>query len=464
MSESKLAAIGEFTPWPWQVEPWRDKNNVLLLTGSSGGGKSTLAAEKLHAFALHYPNATVVASRKAEDDMKQSTIPLMLESVRDIYKEARCNYNARQNRVVYSNGSELIFTGIWDERAREGLRSIGKKGAVDLWWLEEGIEFEEEDYNAVNFRMRGIAADWTQLIVSTNPGPKLHWINRLLRLSNNPDIAVYYSSADDNPANPESYRKALDRTTGLERARLRDGLWIDGIGAVIDTWLDKLGDPESSVTDEAEYTIGGGPTYWFMDDGYAGEVDKSTGWFTARSNPRVFLMCQKTSDGTLKVFAESYEIMRLASSHIAEVVATHRLNGWELPELAVYDGAAPSLGGELARAGIAAIPIRVKIDEGIKELRSWVGADQNQIRRLIVHPRCSMLRLEMGSYTYDRYGRPIDAYNHGIDALRYGVWSEAYGWKGDVSVSAYGVDEAAIDKKIAEVYAQLEEKYKDAEP
>lgn len=41
---------------------------------------------------------------------------------------------------------------------------------------------------------------------------------------------------------------------------------------------------------------------------------------------------------------------------------------------------------------------------------------------------------------------------------------QAYGRRGDVDVSAFGVDGEALDKKIAEIYAQVEEKYKDAYP
>ena len=464
MVQAKTNSISEFGPWDWQVAPWRDKSQVMLLTGSAGGGKSRLAGEKMHGFLLHYPGATGVISRKAEDDMKQSTIPLMLETVIDIQNEPRCSYNARQNRVMYSNGSELIFKGIWDEKAREGLRSIGKKGAVDIWWLEEAIEFEEDDYNAINFRVRGIASPWTQIIVSTNPGPKLHWINRLLRLGDDPNVSVYYSSAKDNPLNPPSYFSALDRTTGIERSRLRDGLWIDGVGMVIDTWVDDPNKDSTSVTTFADYNRDDGNVFWYMDDGYAGEQDKKTGWFTAKSNPRVFLICQRGSNGIIKVISENYRILSLASTHIKDVLSYHATMGWPKPAYAVYDGAAPSLGGELERLEIDSIPIRVKIEEGIKELRSWVGEDQNGLRRLIVNPRCSMLRFEMGSYTYDKNSRPIDSYNHGIDALRYGVWHEAFGKRGNVSVMAPGIDGAAIDKKIAEVTARLEEKFKNAYP
>jgi hypothetical protein len=199
-----------------------------------------------------------------------------------------------------------------------------------------------------------------------------------------------------------------------------------------------------------------------MDDGYSGEQDEETGWFTARSNPRVFLIGQRGSNDIIKIIGENYRIQSLASTHIKDMLDYHKEQGWPRPAYAVYDGAAPSLGGELERLDVHSIPIRVKIEEGIKELRSWVGEDQNGLRRLIVNPRCSMLRFEIGSYAFDKYGRPIDAYNHGIDALRYGVWHEAYGRKGAVDVQAPGVDGAAIDKEIARVMAILEEKYKNA--
>ena len=73
--EGTVVEIGRFEPWPWQTFPWRDKDPVMLLGGSAGGGKSRLAAEKIHGFLLHYANATAVVSRKAEDaDPIQATV------------------------------------------------------------------------------------------------------------------------------------------------------------------------------------------------------------------------------------------------------------------------------------------------------------------------------------------------------------------------------------------------------
>lgn len=465
-----VVEIGHFQPWPWQEYPWRDKEPVMLLGGSAGGGKSRLAAEKIHGFLLHYANATAVVSRKAEDDMLTSTIPLMLETVIEIDKEPRCDYSTRTKRVKYSNGSELIFKGIWDERAREGLRSIGKTGSVDIWWMEEAIEFEEEDFNAVIARMRGNAAGWNQIIISTNPGPKLHWINR--RLIMGEEAAFYPSDASMNPANPVAYKAMLARLTGVDGARLRDGLWIDGSGLVIDTWMDDYSksltghELEGNVTLNADYIPDYGPVFWMVDDGYAGVKDAKTGWFTARSNPRVFLLCQKRKDGLISVFANHYEVQLLQDPHIDLVKDMATENEWPPPAWSVYDGAAPSMGGHLSTAGCKPIGVRVKIDEGIKELRSWIGPDKNGVRKVIVHPRCTMLRFEMGSYAYDKFGYPIDAHNHGIDAIRYGVWHNAYSGPREVEVVHTGVgtvtvDLTDIDARIANVMAELERKYAD---
>jgi hypothetical protein len=78
-----------------------------------------------------------------------------------------------------------------------------------------------------------------------------------------------------------------------------------------------------------------------------------------------------------------------------------------------------------------------------------------------------MLRFEMGSYTYDKWGKPIDAHNHGIDALRYGIWHEAFMGPGQVEVAHTGgedvdIDMDAIDKRIAEVMVKLEKEYANA--
>jgi hypothetical protein len=79
--QPKISPIATFSPLPWQITPWRDKSRVLLLTGSAGGGKSRLAAEKLHGFCLRYPGAFALIARKTRVSMTKGTVLFLKETV-----------------------------------------------------------------------------------------------------------------------------------------------------------------------------------------------------------------------------------------------------------------------------------------------------------------------------------------------------------------------------------------------
>src|SRR5574343_664857 len=70
--QTKITA--EFTHLDWQRAPWLDKAPILLLTGGAGGGKSSLAAEKIHAYCMKYPNAVGIGIRKAREFAAKSVV------------------------------------------------------------------------------------------------------------------------------------------------------------------------------------------------------------------------------------------------------------------------------------------------------------------------------------------------------------------------------------------------------
>jgi phage terminase large subunit len=335
-----------------------------------------------------------------------------------------------------------------------------------MWWMEEATEFDEDDFNIILRAMRGNKAGWNQIIMTTNPGSKLHWINRRMIIGE--ESAYYPSHAHMNPYNdPEYVTITLPSMTGVIGKRLYKGLWTDGIGTVIDPWVDDHSgltgiEPIGNVTPSADYIPGYGRVVWYVDDGYGGQRDKKTKLFTEKSNPRTFLLVQERKDGTIAIFAEHLEVQVLADTHIEMVEKLSKQNGWPAPQEVIYDGAAPALGGEFKRAKYRAKPVRCKIDDGLDELRSWVGPDRNGVRRLIVHPRCQYVRWEMGAYIYDENGNPIDAFNHTIDGLRYGVWRKSHGPSQQTQSMAHGVDREKIDEKVAEIYARVREKYENA--
>lgn len=189
-------------------------------------------------------------------------------------------------------------------------------------------------------------------------------------------------------------------------------------GLVYDVWSD--GPAGGNVTEAADYLPDGGPVFWAVDDGYEGQLDPTTGQYTANSGPRVFLLVQERADGWLCVFAEHYAVKTLQEAHIQAV----RDLGYPDPSYAAVDSAAAELRGRLHAAGIYTQGKPQRIDESVKATRRMLAPDANGWRRILVHPRCAHLRWELSSYRKNDRDEPIDAHNHGPDALRYLAWTK----------------------------------------
>jgi hypothetical protein len=413
-----------FEPYDWQIAPLNDKSPVMLLTGGVGGGKSMVTGNKVDAFMRYYSGATGVVSRKVYEDARTSTIPFM-KKISNCDDDPNINYRSKPDRIIYSHhgdeDSTLYLIGMkGGNKEATGIRSFGEKGEVDIWWMEEASEHEEDDYEEISGRVRGKAAPWTQIIPTTNPDAENHWIN--LRLIIGGEASVYYSGIEDNPSTPDAYRERVENMRGLKGRRLRDRKWVSGEGQVFDAWLDDFnpaqpGIAKGNVTLDAEYIPYNGRFVWYVDDGYSGEYDEKIKLFTAKSQPRAFLLGQERRDGTVAIFGEHLDVQILAEPHIAKVRDYCKRMGWpDKPAYAIYDGASPSLGGSLINSGITAYPIRCKISEGNKELNNWIGPDSNKVRRVIVHPRCRFVRYEMNAHVYDKNGVPLDANDHTLNA------------------------------------------------
>lgn len=456
--------IDVFRPLPWQIPVLNSKAPVILLTGSAGGGKSHVAARKIHAYCLTYPGATALIVRKTKTSLYNSVITMLKNS---IMKEQLANGTVRHlstaSRFEYSNGSIIMYGGMQNEQQREAIRSAGAEGGIDIAWMEEAHQFEERDFEEIKGRIRGRAAPWRQIILSTNPDAPTHWI--YVRMIIGKEARIFYSSARQNPHNPPDYqRNRLDTLQGILRDRLRDGKWVAAGHLVLDSWIDVYDNNDEltelteedvgNVTLDADYIPGGGPVYWFVDDGYAGDQDDTTGMFKAKSHPRVFLMVQLRDDGRLAVFNESYRVKTLAPVHIKQVITTTEKRNWPPPSRIVYDKAAASLGGylrdELGSAwGTPKSAISynvVPVEQGNNELNTYLAPDENGVRKILVHPRCRHLRMEMVSYKNNPMtGRLIKDFDHGPDALRIGVWDLKYGGPAEVDVSS--VDDVIIENE-----------------
>jgi hypothetical protein len=418
--------------------------------------------EKINGFCLKYPGAFCLIIRKTRSSITNGAA-LFYESEIAVDRKEDPHNGVRhiesKSRFEYANGSVVAYMGLQHHEDREKLKSIGKKGGVDMILMEEATQFDERDYNAIKGRLRGTAGAFRQIILACNPDAPTHWI--YTNLIQGREANVYYSSASDNPFNPQDYLDTLASMTGIDKLRLSEGMWVQASGLVYEDWRDHPGQvkpifddegnqtellDEGNVTVSADYVPGGGPIYWACDDGYsAGSkypngIDPISKTFTADAHPRVILLFQMKADGHLDLFEEIYMCKTLSEKQIR---LAYEL-GYPLPEFASVDSSAAELrgrlnqvdtyttdqGNQVTRPEIYTKRATHKVMEGIKEMRKWIAADENGFRRLRCHPRNHHFRKEMLSYIMNDKRtdkeEPLKAFDHGPDASRYHVWKMRY--------------------------------------
>jgi phage terminase large subunit len=362
---------------------------------------------------MKYPGSTGLILRKAYDDVVTKTLPFFEAQIlgkqlgQSVVRTGRKHYR-------YDNGSLLFWGGMWDVPQREAVKGIGLDAGLDWVFFEEATALDSDDFDVVLSRMRGKAAGWNQIILSTNPDAPGHWINQRLIISKL--ASVYISFYTDNPANPASYKQSMELMTGIQYKRLVLGQWVQAEGAIYDNF-----DPTHNVTEEAEYNPDL-PVRWGVDDGYV----YGDGPGNSNYHPRVILFGQPTPQGGLNIFDEYVQAGALAEETLDVVLSEEY--PYKEPELASVDSSATELRERIGRCGIMHSGATHKVSEGIKRVRALI-CDGNGARMIKIHPRCRHTINEMQSYSYDMKSRRVAAGeptpkkvdDHCPDALRYMV-------------------------------------------
>lgn len=400
------AATKRWRPLPWQLRAWNDRAPVLLASGSAGGGKSDLAARKLDYAMRRYPGAFGLIVRKTRESMSAGTA-LMIES--EVIDPRTTEHVPSLSRFRYSNSSVAVYAGMSTTKERERIRSIGRTGGVDFVWIEEGVELQRDDFEALRARMRGRAAPWRQMIITTNPDAPEHWINTDLIIGGG--ASVHYSGAADNPFVDDEYRATLELLTGVNRLRLTEGKWVRAEGVVHNNW-----EPAVNLVDRFD-----------LDPGWRriGSID--VGW----ESPTVAQWWALDDDVRMILYREVYQthlalddlsamILDLQGAENVEWVIDHA-GGHRLAAI----NTAPAIKDVLP--GLQAVNLRLRVaGDGRPRMMLFRDALVRTDPRLVEQRKPTSTAAEFGGYVWERRATdgavldtPLKRDDHGMDAARY---------------------------------------------
>lgn len=412
------AVLTPFTLWPeqYRVLSHLEQDRLLLLLKARQIGMTWLTCAYVLWRCMQYGNRTVLMFSQGLREANE-----LIDRVRLLFSSYEDDDDPLPALIV-DNASELE----WENRSRikslPATRRAGRSFTASIVVLDEFafMQWGSELMAAVKPTIDGGG----QLIVLSSADGNGTLFHRFWQAAKNGanGYTPLFLSWQANPDRGATWRQnrmaeGLSESDVLREYPSNDiEAFVHATGLVYDTWADP-----GNVTEEAEYIKDGGSIYWAVDDGYAGERDAKTGYFTADSHPRVFLFVQERADGRLCVFHEDYRVRALSDGHITDMLALP----YPQPDYCAVDSSAAELRGRLQSAGLYVRGKPASVEESIKALHRMLAPDANGWRRVLVHPRCKHLRAEMASYRRDSVTeKPVAAYDHGPSALRYFTWTK----------------------------------------
>lgn len=281
----------------------------VLLSGPAGTGKSRACMEKMNALALLFPRMRGLMLRKTMVSLAGSVIPDWEDSVvNELMRNGTVSYFGGSTRepacYKYRNGSRVVLGGMDNP-----IKIMSTQ--YDMIYVQEAIEFTENDWESCTIRLRNGRVPYQQLMADTNPDSDTHFLNirgqtgqTLVLESRHEDNPRYFR--DDGSITKEgiAYMANLDALTGVRLQRYRYGKWVGAEGMIYEDWdtavhlIDRFDIPDSWTR------------YWSVDFGF--------------TNPFVLQCWAEDPDGRLYLYREIYHTQILVEDHaklIMDIVA-----------------------------------------------------------------------------------------------------------------------------------------------
>lgn len=186
-SELEIPANDIFIPL------YENKSRFLVLPGGAGSGKSIFCADKVVHRVLCEEDHKILCLRKVGDTVEESIFAEITAAIDNRGATDEFKVNKTKHSFLHRpTGNQILCKGL-DDVAK--MKSV--KGITSMW-LEEATEFEENDLDQLNLRIRGQKTNYVQYILSFNPIDELHWLKKRFIDNHDDDTTVLVTTYKDN--------------------------------------------------------------------------------------------------------------------------------------------------------------------------------------------------------------------------------------------------------------------------
>lgn len=181
----------------------------MIFKGGAGSGKSYAVTQEVLIRVSTRPRYNAVLLRKVGATVKKSTFALAEQIMNDTGLRDQFTLNKSDLTATHNLSQNTIyFMGLDD---REKVKSITtKNGLIELIVMEELTEFQEEDFDQLNLRLRGKSDYNKQIFGMFNPIDELHWVKPKFFDEPDEDTFTMTSTYHDNKGVDKEYARVLE--------------------------------------------------------------------------------------------------------------------------------------------------------------------------------------------------------------------------------------------------------------
>lgn len=193
-----------------------DQSRFLILYGGGGSGKSVFAAHKVILRTVCEHGHKFLALRKVGETVKDSIFAELQAAIEDLEVDQEFTVNKTDRTLTHTpTGNQILCKGLDEPKKIKSIRGITGM------WIEEATDFEEDDLDQLNIRIRGEKHNYVQFIISFNPVDENHWLKKRFFDRREPNTTVCHSTYKDN------YYLVDEDRQQLERLKERNQLYYD---------------------------------------------------------------------------------------------------------------------------------------------------------------------------------------------------------------------------------------------